>query len=154
MPFGPSLCIYLTLFKGLISRYSPVTVSKWLFLYASIFFLPVSYGDVISVDYLELPFSIYWRLFYVVFGATFLSYLFMTTGQHLLRPTIISMYNYAQPVVATFVSVALGLSIFEFSTGMAIFLIFSGVYFVTQSKSRAQLDAELAEKGTVGGKGK
>ena len=44
--------------------------------------------------------------------------------------------------------------IFEFSTGMAIFLIFSGVYFVTQSKSRAQLDAELAEKGTVGGKGK
>ena len=32
--------------------------------------------------------------------------------------------------------------------------IFSGVYFVTQSKSRAQLDAELAEKGTVGGKGK
>ena len=149
-----SFCIYLTLFKGLISRYSPVTVSKWLFLYASIFFLPVSYGDVISVDYLELPFSIYWRLFYVVFGATFLSYLFMTTGQHLLRPTIISMYNYAQPVVATFVSVALGLSIFEFSTGMAIFLIFSGVYFVTQSKSRAQLDAELAEKGTVGGKGK
>ena len=147
-----SFCIYLTLFKGLISRYSPVTVSKWLFLYASIFFLPVSYGDVISVDYLELPFSIYWRLFYVVFGATFLSYLFMTTGQHLLRPTIISMYNYAQP--ATFVSVALGLSIFEFSTGMAIFLIFSGVYFVTQSKSRAQLDAELAEKGTVGGKGK
>ena len=92
-----SFCIYLTLFKGLISRYSPVTVSKWLFLYASIFFLPVSYGDVISVDYLELPFSIYWRLFYVVFGATFLSYLFMTTGQHLLRPTIISMYNYAQP---------------------------------------------------------
>ena len=149
-----SFCIYLTLFKGLISRYSPVTVSKWLFLYASIFFLPVSSGDVISVDYLELPFSIYWRLFYVVFGATFLSYLFMTTGQHLLRPTIISMYNYAQPVVATFVSVALGLSIFEFSTGMAIFLIFSGVYFVTQSKSRAQLDAELAEKGTVGGKGK
>ena len=64
----------------------------------------MSYGDVISVDYLELPFSIYWRLFYVVFGATFLSYLFMTTGQHLLRPTIISMYNYAQPVVATFVS--------------------------------------------------
>ena len=78
----------------------------------------------------------------------------MTTGQHLLRPTIISMYNYAQPVVATFVSVTLGLSIFEFSSGMAIFLIFSGVYFVTQSKSRAQLDAELAEKGTVGGKGK
>lgn len=139
-----SFCIYLTLFKGLISRYSPVTVSKWLFLYASICFLPVSYHEILAVDYLSLPFSIYWRLAFVVFGATFLSYLFMTTGQHLLRPTIISMYNYAQPVVATIVSVALGLSVFSFSIGVAVLLIFSGVYFVTQSKSRAQLDAELA----------
>lgn len=139
-----SFCIYLTLFKGLISRYSPVTVSKWLFLYASICFLPFSYHEILAVDYLSLPFSIYWRLAFVVFGATFLSYLFMTTGQHLLRPTIISMYNYAQPVVATIVSVALGLSVFSFSIGVAVLLIFSGVYFVTQSKSRAQLDAELA----------
>ena len=139
-----SFCIYLTLFKGLISRYSPVTVSKWLFLYASICFLPFSYNEIFAVDYLSLPFSIYWRLAFVVFGATFLSYLFMTTGQHLLRPTIISMYNYAQPVVATIVSVALGLSVFSFSIGVAVLLIFSGVYFVTQSKSRAQLDAELA----------
>ena len=113
-----SFCIYLTLFKGLISRYSPVTVSKWLFLYASICFLPFSYNEILAVDYLSLPFSIYWRLAFVVFGATFLSYLFMTTGQHLLRPTIISMYNYAQPVVATIVSVALGLSVFSFSIGV------------------------------------
>ena len=139
-----SFCIYLTLFKGLISRYSPVTVSKWLFLYASICFLPFSYNEILAVDYLSLPFSIYWRLAFVVFGATFLSYLFMTTGQHLLRPTIISMYNYAQPVVATIVSVALGLSVFSFSIGVAVLLIFSGVYFVTQSKSTVQLDAELA----------
>lgn len=147
-----SFCIYLTLFKNLISRYSPVTVSKWLFLYASICFLPVSYNEILAVDYLSLPFSIYWRLAFVVFGATFLSYLFMTTGQHLLRPTIISMYNYAQPVVATIVSVALGLSVFSFSIGVAVLLIFSGVYFVTQSKSRAQLDAERAEQEHSGDK--
>lgn len=143
-----SFCIYLTLFKNLISRYSPVTVSKWLFLYASICFLPFSYEEVLAVDYLALPFSIYWRIGFVVFGATFLSYLFMTTGQHLLRPTIISMYNYAQPVVATIVSVALGLSAFSFSIGVAVLLIFSGVYFVTQSKSRAQLDAEQAAQNS------
>lgn len=143
-----SFCIYLTLFKNLISRYSPVTVSKWLFLYASICFLPFSYEEVLAVDYLALPFSIYWRIGFVVFGATFLSYLFMTTGQHLLRPTIISMYNYAQPVVATIVSVSLGLSAFSLSIGVAVLLIFSGVYFVTQSKSRAQLDAEQAAQNS------
>ena len=103
---------------------------------------------MLAVDYLALPFSIYWRIGFVVFGATFLSYLFMTTGQHLLRPTIISMYNYAQPVVATIVSVALGLSAFSLSIGVAVLLIFSGVYFVTQSKSRAQLDAEQAAQNS------
>ena len=46
-----SFCIYLTLFKGLISRYSPVTVSKWLFLYASICFLPVSYHEILRKGY-------------------------------------------------------------------------------------------------------
>ncbi|MCD8287686.1 MAG: DMT family transporter, partial [Porphyromonadaceae bacterium] len=147
-----SFCIYLTLFKDLISRYSPVTVSKWLFLYGAIMFLPFSYGEVLSVDYLHIPFSVWWRVLFVVFGATFLSYLFMTTGQHLLRPTLVSMYNYAQPIVATLVSVTLGLSVFGFSAGIAILLIFTGVYFVTLSKSRAELDAELEKKRAGVGK--
>ena len=141
-----SFCIYLTLFKGLISRYSAVTVSKWLFFFASLSFMPVSLADVVAVDYLHMPFSLWWRVLYIVFGATFLSYLFMTTGQHLLRPTVISMYNYVQPVVATIVSVAIGLSVFGTKSAVAILLIFVGVYFVTQSKSRSQLERERGAK--------
>lgn len=56
------------------------------------------------------------------------------------------MYNYAQPVVATVVSVVLGLSVFGAKSALAVVLIFTGVWFVTQSKSRAQIEQQSDNK--------
>ena len=36
---------------------------------------------------------------------TFLAYILMMIGQKTLRPTVISMYNYVQPIVGTSVSI-------------------------------------------------
>lgn len=143
-----SFALYLTLFKGLISRYSPVTVSKWLFLFASVFYLPFAAGNVAAVDYAAISPQLWWRIAYIILGATFVAYLLIPVGQKLLRPTIVSMYNYVQPVVASAVSVALGLSIFGVKNALAIVLIFTGVWFVTQSKSRAQIEQQNKKAGT------
>ncbi|MCD8032308.1 MAG: DMT family transporter [Bacteroides sp.] len=137
-----SFAIYLTVFRGLISRYSPVTISKWLFIYASLCYLPFSYRDIASIDFQSISWQLWAQIGYVVLGATFLSYICMMTGQKLLRPTIVSMYNYVQPIVASIVTVALGMDVFGWQKGVAIGLVFLGVYIVTQSKSRAQLEAE------------
>ncbi|MCC8187010.1 MAG: DMT family transporter [Bacteroides sp.] len=137
-----SFAIYLTVFRGLISRYSPVTISKWLFIYASLCYLPFSYRDIASIDFQSIPWPLWAQIGYVVLGATFLSYICMMTGQKLLRPTIVSMYNYVQPIVASIVTVALGMDVFGWQKGVAIGLAFLGVYIVTQSKSREQLEAE------------
>lgn len=141
-----SFALYLTLFKGLISRYSPVTVSKWLFLFASIFYLPFAAGDVASVDYATVSSQLWLKVAYIILCATFIAYLLIPIGQKLLRPTIVSMYNYAQPVVATVVSVVLGLSVFGAKSALAVVLIFTGVWFVTQSKSRAQIEQQSDNK--------
>lgn len=58
-------------------------------------------------------------------------------GQKNLRPTIVGMYNYVQPVVATSVGIWLGLDRFTFIKGIAVVLIFSGVWLVTVSRSIA-----------------
>ncbi len=137
-----SFAIYLTVFRGLISRYSPVTISKWLFIYASLCYLPFSYRDIASIDFMSVSWQLWAQMGYVVLGATFLSYICMMTGQKLLRPTIVSMYNYVQPIVASIVTVALGMDVFGWQKGVAIGLVFLGVYIVTQSKSREQLEAE------------
>lgn len=75
-------------------------------------------------------------------GATFLAYLLMPIGQKNLRPTVASSYNYVQPLVATLVAVSLGMDTFGWLKGVAVLLVFAGVYIVTISKSRAQLEAE------------
>lgn len=63
----------------------------------------------------------------------------MIRGQQVLRPTVVSMYNYVQPIVAVIVSVVLGLAVFTLTHALAVALIFSGVALVTLSKSRRDM---------------
>lgn len=137
-----SFAIYLTVFRDLIRKYSPVTISKWLFVYASLCFIPISYRDMVAIDFATIPWDMILRIGYVVLGATFLSYICMMTGQRLLRPTIVSMYNYVQPIVASILAVILGMDTFGISKAIAIAFVFVGVYIVTQSKSKVQLEKE------------
>ena len=77
---------------------------------------------------------------YTVFFGTFVSYLLMMIGQHVLRPTIVSVYNYVQPIVAVTVSLLTGIGVFTLYQGIAIILVFSGVWLVIKSKSRRDLE--------------
>ena len=137
-----SFATYFVVFKKLISRYSPVTLMKWMFLYATACCLPFGYSDLKAVGWAELGWTNYAQIAYVVLGATFLAYLLMPIGQKNLRPTVASSYNYVQPLVATLVAVSLGMDTFGWLKGVAVLLVFAGVYIVTISKSRAQLEAE------------
>ena len=137
-----SFAVYLTIFKKLIQKYTVVTCMKWMFTYASIVILPFTYNELAVLPWAEIPVSTWLETGFIVFVATYLAYIMMMTGQKLLRPTIVSMYNYVQPIVACIVSVAAGLGVFGWSQGLAVVLVFGGVWLVTQSKSRADLKAE------------
>jgi drug/metabolite transporter (DMT)-like permease len=137
-----SFVIYLTAFKNLIMRYSAITLMKWMFLFAFICSLPVCWHDISAIDYRALPLKIRLEILYIVGLATFFSYFMIPIGQKYLRPTIVSMYNYVQPIVSSLVAVAVGMDVFGWKKGLAALLVFVGVYVVTHSKSRAQVEAE------------
>jgi drug/metabolite transporter (DMT)-like permease len=141
--------IYLTAFKNLIMRYSSVTLMKWMYLYAFICSLPFCLHDVNAIDYQALSIKTWLEILYIVGFATFFSFFMIPVGQKLLRPTVVSMYNYVQPVVSSFIAVAIGMDVFGWKKGVAAILVFAGVYIVTHSKSRAQLEAE--RKGKING---
>lgn len=141
-----SVATYFVIFKDLISRYSPITLMKWMFMYASMCYIPFSYHDIATIQYEELPVSLYSEIAFVVLAATFLSYMFIPIAQKTLRPTVISMYNYVQPIVASLIAIIVGLDTFTLVKAIAITLVFVGVYVVTQSKSKAQMDAEKIQK--------
>ena len=50
-----SFSIYVVVYKGLIGRYSPVTLMKWMFTYSAICTIPFSYNSVVSIDFATRP---------------------------------------------------------------------------------------------------
>jgi drug/metabolite transporter (DMT)-like permease len=137
-----SFALYLTLFKRLIAKYSVFTLMKWMFLFAAIQCLPFCYGAMAQTDFASIALPDYLRIFYVVVIATFVTYSMLPIGQKALRPTTLSMYNYTQPIVASIAAVVMGLSDFGIEKIISGILVFTGVYLVTRSKSREEIEKE------------
>lgn len=144
-----SFACYLTIFKDLITKYNVFTLMKWMFTFATCCFLPFSWQELKTVTSQSFPTIVWVEIGFVVFFGTFLAYILVLIGQKTLRPTIVSMYNYIQPIVAATVSVLAGLATFGWSKAFASILIFVGVYVVTKSKSRAQVLAEKDNSKSV-----
>lgn len=144
-----SFALYLTIFKKLISRYSPITVMKWMFLFATIQCYPFCHTAVMATDFSTFDNTTWLKIAYIVVIATFITYILLPVGQKVLRPTTLSMYNYLQPLVASLAAVYMGIDSFGIDKVLSAVLVFAGVYFVTQSKSREQVEAELAAKNKL-----
>lgn len=133
-----SYALYLTLYRNFIRRYSLVTLMKYMFTSASVVALPSTIKWIAATDWAAVTAPQWAGIGYVVVMGTFLAYICIMIGQKNLRPTIVGMYNYVQPIVATLVGIALGLDSFTPMKGVAVALIFTGVYLVTISKAAPQ----------------
>lgn len=143
-----SFALYLSLFKPLVQKYSLFTVNKWMFTWASLMIWPFTFSHVNSIDFAAVPASTWWETGYVVFFGTYLGYIFMMVGQKILRPTVVSVYNYVQPLVSVTVSVLAGLAVFKGAQAVAALLVFSGVWLVIKSKSKRDMNAETTLEKT------
>jgi drug/metabolite transporter (DMT)-like permease len=138
---------YLVITKPLTTRYSPITMMKWMFLYGAILLTPLFYHHILESKLIHEPeIKPVLQMIYTLFGATFITYLLLTMAQKRLRPTTISMYNNLQPLIASFAAIVVGMDHFSVVKLLAGMLIFSGVYLVTQSKSKADLEAALVKQ--------
>lgn len=140
-----SFALYLALFSKLVRRYSVITVNKWMFLWASLYILPIASPHLMANDWSAVALTTWAEAGFVVFFGTFVSYLLMMAGQQVLRPTVVSVYNYVQPIVSVTVSVLTGLAVFTLSQALAVILVFSGVWLVTKSKSRRDVEHPAAK---------
>lgn len=131
-----SFALYIVLFKNFVSKYSLITIMKWMFTCAFVCFIPFSANDLVNLDWAGLDGVMISGLVFIVVGATFLSYILMVVGQKELRPTVAGMYNYIQPLVACVVAVCWGMDTFNLTKILAVLLIFGGVYLVTASRAR------------------
>lgn len=141
-----SYALYFVLFKNFVNKYSLITIMKWMFTYAFICALPFSYNDLLHTEWKSLQNTEIGALVFIVVGSTFISYVLIVIGQKNLRPTVAGMYNYVQPLVASIVAVCWGMDTFNFVKIISVALIFGGVYLVTGSRSKAEMEAVVADK--------
>ncbi|MDE7153646.1 MAG: DMT family transporter [Muribaculaceae bacterium] len=139
---GDSLCLlaqlcaalYYVLFRDIINRYSAFTLMKWMFIVSSCTFGVAMLPELCKVDFGKIASAVWMSIGYLVIFGTFLAYLTIPYAQKYLKPTVVAMYNYFQPVVAALLATAMGLASFGFVKMAATLLIFIGVWFVTSSK--------------------
>ena len=137
--------IYLVLSKPLSLRYSAVTMMKWMFLFSTLVLLPFTYRHVLDTPAFQretLNMQELGAISFVLIGATFIPYLLIPMSLKRIRPTTVSMYNYIQPIIASLIAVMIGQDTFSLQKVLSAVLVFTGVYLVTQSKSRADLEKE------------
>ena len=142
-PLGIVYCIsncaifafYLGTCRPLISRYSSVTLMKWMFLVSFVVTLPFSWRQIAVTDFVAVPLYVWWEVAFLVFFATFIAYFLIPIGQKRIRPTLVSMYGYLQPIIAIGVAIATCMDRLTVTKVAAALLVFVGVYVVTQSRA-------------------
>ena len=137
-----SFALYLSLFNPLIRRYSVFTINKWMFLWATLIIAPFTIPHMLTTEWSAVTTLSWWEAAYVVVFGTFIGYILTMIGQRTLRPTVVSTYNYVQPIVSVTVSIITGIGIFQWSQALAVVLVFTGVWWVTKSKSRRDMERE------------
>ena len=133
-----SFSLYLGVFRPLISKYSVVTFSKWTFLFSLLLSLPFSSRGLLATDFAAIPSLVKWEIGYLVFFATFVAYFLIPFGQKHLRPTLVSMYTYLQPIIAAIVSIWAGMDVITWQKTAATILIVGGVILVSRSRAAAE----------------
>ena len=132
-----SLCfsLYLGLFKPVITKYSVITFMKWIFLFAAAFSLPLAARELITFDYSLLSSTYLSELAFLIVCSTFITYFLIPLGQKRIRPTLVSMYSYVQPIIAIVISIWVGMDTLSWQKVLAAVMVFGGVVLVNYSRS-------------------
>lgn len=126
---------YLGTCRPLIARYSVVTSMKWMFLASFVVSLPFSLPHLPTTDFTAVPGQVWWEIGFMIVFSTFLAYYLIPIGQQRIRPTLVSMYGYLQPIIAIAVAIWTGMDRLTATKVLAAALVFVGVWVVNRSRA-------------------
>jgi drug/metabolite transporter (DMT)-like permease len=124
--------IYLALVKPLMQRYHPVTVVTWVFFFGLFAVVPVGAGQLPQIAWAQLPAEVWWSILFVLVGSTFLAYLFNMLALKEVNASVVSIYIYTQPLIATLIAVLSGNDQLHWTMLGSGLLIGAGVWLVSQ----------------------
>ena len=143
-----SFGIYLVIVKPLMSKYNPLTVISYNFLFGLLFILayPNVLAEVVTTQYTLFPTEIWLKITFVIIGATFFTYLLNIYALKHVSPSVSGSYIYTQPVLVMLFTILFGYIGWSDDYSGAITLekiaymlmIFTGVYLISLATRRAR----------------
>lgn len=136
--------LYLVVVKPLMKKYNPITVVSWVFLFGFLFVFPIGINDTLTTNYEAFTLHTYLTVGFVIFGTTFLAYLFNIYALKNVSPSVNGSYIYMQPAIS-FIMV----SIYAYWLGhdqykgdihwikiVSCLLVFVGVFLISRNPKK------------------
>lgn len=127
---------YMVITRKVATRYSPVTIAKWMFLVSALALLPVMPSELPSQTIYsgEATLLSLALLGFALLFSTTLAFFCMPLALKKLEAGTVSIFMNLQPIVASVVAIAIGQDSFTLNKGLAAVLVLSGVYLVSVRK--------------------
>lgn len=126
-----SYAVYLVLVKTLMKRYNPITVMFYVFIFGLIFVIPFGIDEIQKIDLTTFNEEIYLKIGFVVICTTFIAYMFNAFALKSLNPSVVSVYIYLQPLLASLIAIALNSDSLSLVKILSAIFIFSAVFLVS-----------------------
>lgn len=134
-----SWAIFVVMVKPIMMKYNTVTAMRWMFLFGSIYILPIGLYDTLQTDWSIFTGHALFAVFFVVVATTFLAYLLNIYGLQSLSPSVVSMYIYLQPFLATSFAILLGKDTLTPTKVLSGILIIAGLYLVNLKTKKTEI---------------
>lgn len=131
---GICFAIYLVILQKPTKKYKPVSILRWVFLFAAIpalFLVP------------ELPRMLIWQtpqvipwleIAFIVVCPTFLAYLLVQPASKAIGATLVALYQYLTPVVAALAATWMGIDRLRWEQVVAMLLIVAGMLLTNRGE--------------------
>ena len=137
-----TFAVYLTFFVRLMRKYDSFTLNRWLFLFSSVMFLPLTAGGLADIPWQDLSPKTCFETLYIVVVCSFVTFILLLNGQKRVSPVIAGIYMYVQPVVGIAAAVFLGIGVFGIYQAAAVILVIGGIVLATFRKNSAAVMPE------------
>ena len=133
--------IYMIITRKVAQKYSPVTQMKYVFLISAIVTVPLAWPEL-SEQRLYSAATFGWdgavEMVFIVLMATVLGYFLIPYAMKYLSATTVSIYTNLQPMVASFVAIAIGQDRLTWDKPVAAILVLLSAYIVTVVTTKAE----------------
>lgn len=130
--------VYLIITRKVSVKYTAVTQMKWEFLVSTLAVLPFSWTDLQA----SRLYSSQWawsgvaEMAFIVVFATVAGFFAIPFALRYLKTTTVSVYTNLQPIVASFVAIAIGQDLLSWDKPVSLALVLLSAWIVTNSQQK------------------